>query len=133
MGILLLVASNWIFGSISIIIACFLFFSYSGIDIDTDKKAIKPYNKYFGVIKTGKWKSLENYVGLTLVPMKKIYSVYSRSNQNNISEEKEFRIYLVNKAKKPALPLKKCRSLENAQNSIDEFSIWLRMPVYTIK
>lgn len=132
-GIVLLVTSNWIFGSISLVIALFLFFSYSGINIDTEKKAIKPYNKFFGIFKTGKWEPLEKYIGLTLVPMKKIYSVYSRSNRNNVSEEKEFRIYLVNKAKKPSIPIKKCRTHEKAQNCIDEFSIWLKMPVYSIK
>jgi len=88
---------------------------------------------YFGIFKTGKWESLEKYIGLTLIPMKRVYAIYSRSNRRNESVEKEYRIYLVNKAKKPILPLKRCKSFEKAQNSIDEFSIWLKMPVYSIK
>ncbi len=131
-GIILLVVENWILGTLGIIIALFLLFSYSGINIDTKKRAIRPYNKFFGIIKTGKWESLEKYIGLTLVPMNKIYSVYSRSNRKSLSVEKEYRIYLVNKAKKPTLPLKKCRTMEKAQNCMDEFSIWLKMPVYSI-
>lgn len=133
MGIILLMAANWIFGSLSIIISFFLFFSYSGISIDTEKHLIRSYNMYFGIFKTGKWESLEKYIGLTLIPMKRVYAIYSRSNRRNESVEKEYRIYLVNKAKKPILPLKRCKSFEKAQNSIDEFSIWLKMPVYSIK
>ncbi len=131
-GIILLVVENWILGSIGILIALFLLFSYSGINIDTKNRTIRPYNKFFGIIKTGKWESLEKYIGLTLVPMNRIYSIYSRSNRRNLSVEKEYRVYLVNKAKKPALPLKKCRTMKKAQNCMDEFSIWLKMPVYTI-
>ena len=133
MGIVLLAVANWFLGGLSIIIALFLFFSYSGIDIDTGKRMIRPYNILFGIIKTGKWESIDKYIGLTLVPMKRIYSVYSRSNRKNISSENDFRIYLVNKAKKPAIPIKKCQTLEKAQNCIDEFSIWLKLPVYSIK
>ena len=133
MGIVLLLTSNWIFGIISSLIAFFLFFSYSGINIDTEKRTIKQYNNIFGIYKSGKWESLENYIGLTMVPMRKIYTVFSRSNRSNVSYEREFRIYLVNKRKKPAIPLKKCKTLDRAQNCMDEFAIWLKLPVYTAR
>lgn len=132
-GIVLLVAANWALGSVSVIISLFLLLSYSGIDIDTEQQKIRPYNMFFGFFKSGKWESLEKYIGLTLIPMRRVYSVYSRSNQQNVSTEKDFRIYLVNKAKKPSIPVKKCRTPEKAQNCIDELSIWLKLPVYTVK
>ena len=87
----------------------------------------------FGLFKRGKWESLEKYRGLTLVPMQKVYSTYSRSNRKNSSTKSDFRVYLVNKAKKPAFPLKSCKSMEAAQNGMDEFSIWLKMPVFSVK
>lgn len=133
MGIISLIISRWIAGSIGILIAWFLLLSYSGIQINTKEKIIRPYNCWFGIIKTGKWKSMETYIGLTLVPMKKIYSAYSRSNRNITSSKSEFRVYLVNKSKKPAIAIKRCKKRETAQNSMDEFSIWLHLPVYTIK
>ncbi len=133
MGVVLFIAANWFLGASSFVIALFLFLSYNGIIIDTEKRLVKQYNNFFGVIKTGKRESLDKYIGLTLVPMNKIYSLYSRSNRRIDSVEKDFRIYLVDKAKKPALPLKKCPTFEKAQSCIDEFSIWLKMPVYTVK
>ncbi|MCK5730645.1 MAG: hypothetical protein KAH68_06200, partial [Draconibacterium sp.] len=107
--------------------------SYSGVEIDTKKHLIKSYNKYFGLLKAGKWKSINNYLGVTLVPMKKVNTIYSRSNRINSSTKKEFQIHLVNKAKKPALAIKKCKTEESAQSSLDEFSVWLKMPVFSIK
>jgi hypothetical protein len=39
----------------------------------------------------------------------------------------------VNKARKPAIAIKTCPTREEAQNSIDEFSIWLKVPVFSVK
>lgn len=133
LGIVLLVVKNWWLGAIGIVLAFFLLLSYSGINIDTTGRRIKPYFKAFGIFKTGKWESLKNYIGLILVPINLIYPVYSRSNRRTVSISSEFRVYLVNKAGKPSIPIKKCRTRQKAQRSIDEFSIWLKLPVYTIK
>jgi hypothetical protein len=132
-AIILVISNQWILGILSFVIACFLLFTYSGIEIDTEKRQLKPYYMLFGLFKKGKWQSLEKYVGLTLVPMRKVYSVFSRSNKISNSETDDFRVYLINKSKKPALPLKSCKIREDAQNSMDEFSIWLKMPVYSVK
>lgn len=132
-GISMLIVSMWVLGVAGILISLFLFFSFSGILIDTEKKTIKPYNCWFGIIKTGTWKSLEKYVGLTLVPMNKIYSMYSRSNRQNVSVERDYRIYLIDKSKRPSLALKRCKNKEKAQNSLDEFAIWLKLPVFSVK
>ena len=133
MGLIFIINKAWITGTISSVIASFLLLSYSGVQIDNEKRKIKPYNNYFGFIKTGKWKPIDNYLGVTLVPMNKVQTVYSRSNRINTTDKKEFQIHLVNKVKKPALEIKKCNTLETAQNSLDEFAIWLKLPVYTVK
>lgn len=132
-AIILIISNNWILAILSFFISCFLLFTFSGMEIDTEKRMIKPYYMLFGLFRNGKWQSLEKYVGLTLVPMRKVYSVYSRSNRITNSKMDDFRVYLVNKSKKPALPLKSCKTQEAAQNSMDEFSIWLKMPVYSVK
>jgi hypothetical protein len=133
MGLTFIINKAWITGTISSVIASFLLLSYSGVQIDTEKRKIKPYNNYFGFIKTGKWKPIDNYLGVTLVSMNKVQTVYSRSNRINTTDKKEFQIHLVNKAKKPALEIKKCKTLETAKNSLDEFAIWLKLPVYSIR
>ena len=123
----------WILGVLSFIVACFILFTFSGIEIDSEKRMIKPYYMVFGFVKRGKWESLEKYRGLTLVPMQKIYTNFSQSNRKNSTVKSDFRVYLVNKAKKPAFPLKSCKTREAAQDSMDEFSIWLKMPVYSVR
>lgn len=133
MAVILVIGNLWILGIFSFIIASFLLFTFSGIEIDTVNRQIKPYYMLFGLFRNGKWQSLEKYVGLTLVPMRKVYSVFSRSNRISNSEMDDFRVYLVNRSKKPALPLKSCKTPEAAQDSMDEFSIWLKMPVYSVK
>lgn len=124
---------KWILGPLSFILAGFFLFTYSGITIDTEKRMIKPYYMLFGFVKRGKWESLENYAGLTLIPMKKVYTLYSRSNRVSETEKKDFRVFLVTKSKKPAFAIKVCKTREDAQNSMDEFAIWLKMPVYSKK
>jgi len=103
-AVILVIGSNWILGILSFIIAAFLLFTFSGMEIDTERRMIKPYYMLFGLFKNGKWQSLEKYIGLTLVPMRKVYSVFSRSNRISNSEMDDYRVYLVNRSKKPALP-----------------------------
>ena len=132
-GIVSLISAHWIAGILATLIAWFLLLSFSGIQIDAEKGILRPYNCWFGILKTGKWKTLEPYIGLTLVPMKKVYTVYSRSNRSITNKKVEFRVYLVNRSQKPALAIKCCKKQETAQNSLDELAIWLHLPVYTIK
>jgi hypothetical protein len=130
---LFVVIENLIFGLSIIILAAFFTFSYSGVEIDTANRRIKQYNKIFGFVKTGKWIHLDTFLGLTLIPMRKVNSIASRANLTTSTMTKDYRVYLVNKAKKPAFAIKKCKNREQAQNSMDEFSIWLKLPVYSIK
>ncbi len=133
LAVILTLTYHWIFGTACFVIAAFLLFTYSGIEIDTERRMIKPYYMVFGFLRRGNWESLEKYKGLTLVPMRKVYRTFSRSNRKNLSAKSDYRVYLVNKSKKPAFPLKSCKTLQAAQDSMDEFSIWLKMPVYSVK
>lgn len=76
---------------------------------------------------------MNSYIGLTIVPMRKINTIASRANLTNTTVKKDYRIYLVNKAKRPAFAIKICKNREQARDSIDEFSIWLNLPVYSVK
>lgn len=124
---------RWIFGGFSFAVSAFILFTYSGIEIDCDNKRIKPYYKVFGFWKRGKWEPLSDFAGLTLIPMNKVYTTYSRSNRKNEYSINDFRVFLVNHRKKPAFALKVCKTREEAQNSMDEFAIWLHLPVYSVK
>lgn len=131
-GLLGIFLQHWILGGINLFISWFLFGTYSGVEIDTKKRIFKQYNCWFGLFKTGTWKMLDHYLGVTFITINKVYRIYSRSNRVNASNHKEFSVYLVNKNKRPALVLKKCKTRALAQRSVDEFSIWLKMPVFSI-
>lgn len=132
-GIVILIAGAFILGAIAFLIAAFVAFTYSGVELNTESRQVKQYNKLFGIIKTGKWKSFDPYIGVTLIPISTVEIMASWSNRISSSKTTDYRIFFVNKAKKPAFVIKKCKSKENARNSLDEFSIWLNLPVYSIK
>ena len=132
-AILGLIETNWGLFVPCAIICWFLFGTYSGVEIQSDKRLFRKYDMWFGLIKTGKWISLDNFVGITLVSMRQIYRMYSRSNRVSSSVERQFRICLVNQKKKPSIEIKKCKTREQAQKCLDEFAIWLHLPVYSIK
>ncbi len=132
-GLFALFHLQWIFFSSAFIISWFLFASYSGVQIYTSKGIYREYNCWFGLLKTGKWKTLNNYLGLTLVSMRKVSRVYSRSNRVTTSVNNTYRICFVNKKKQPALTIKICKSEEQGQRAMDELAIWLKLPVFSIK
>lgn len=120
-------------GIIVQIISLLVIFSYSGVDIDTDKKQLRQYNKLFGLFKIGPWKSINKYRGVTLIPFVKSELMVSWSNRTTTLRTREYRIFLVNKANKPAFAIKCCRNIDEAKDSLDEFSIWLKLPVFTTR
>ena len=138
-GLFLLAAASFIYfeayiaGVIVQIISLFVIFSYSGVEIDTDKKQVRPYNKLFGLIKIGRWESIKIYRGVTLVPFVKSESMASWSNRTTTLRSRDYRIFLVNKAKKPALAIKCCQNIDEAKDSLDEFSVWLKLPVFSFR
>ncbi len=132
-GIMGLFLQHWMLSGINLFISWFLFGTYSGIEINTEKGIFRAYNCWFGLFKTGKWKTLDTFIGVTLVSMRKVHRMYSRSNRVNSSAEKEFRVYLVNQNKKPSIAINKSKSYIEAQKSTDEFSIWLKLPVFSVK
>jgi hypothetical protein len=132
-GLFLLIGGFYIPGIVTFVIAVFVVFTDSGVELDTEKQLIRMYNNWFGFFRTGKWKSLRQYIGVTLVPIARWESMASWSNRITSNKTTDYRIFLVNKAKKPAVAIKKCKTRETAQNSLDEFSLWLKIPVYSIK
>jgi hypothetical protein len=120
-------------GIIAILLASLVVFTWSGVQLDTEKHLVRPYNKWFGLLKTGPGKSLQNFIGVTLIPVTTKESMASWSNRTTTSRKTDYRIFLVNMNKKPAFAIKTCKTREEGQRSLDEFSIWLKVPVYSVK
>ena len=129
----MIIAKAYVAGLIILVVASFAVFSFSGVEMDTETRQIKQYNKWFGIFKSGRWESLDLYVGVTLIPIITMESMASMSNQVISKKYKDYRIFMVDQKKKPAFAIKKCKTLVDAQNSIDEFSIWLKLPVFSVK
>jgi len=85
-----IIENKWLFTCISGLVLAYLFGSFSGVIVDIDTRKFKSYNQHFGLFKTGQWRSFDDYIGLTLVPIKRVYTMYSRSNRTNSSEKKEY-------------------------------------------
>ncbi len=132
-GIGMLLHSAIFWGIIVVLFSVLVIFTFSGVELDTEKYEVRQYNKWFGILKTGKWKSLRAYIGVTLVPIITRDSVASWSNRVTSNKKTDYRIFLVNKARKPAFAIKTCPNLEEALDSLDEFSIWLKVPIYSVK
>ena len=133
LAVALVITGLWYVGILLFFMAIFFLFTWSGVVIDTNERRIRPYYMVFGLFRRGNWLPVEKFIGLTLVPMQKVYSMSSQSNRLNSSVSKDFRVYLVDRRKRPAFALKSCKTSEQAQNSMDEFSIWLKLPVFSVK
>jgi hypothetical protein len=132
-GIIILIAGAFIIGAVVFLVAGFVAFTYSGVELNTDSRQVKQYNKLFGLVKIGKWKSFDPYIGVTLIPISTVEVMASLSNRISSTKTTDYRIFFVDKAKKPAFVIKRCPTKQTARNSLDEFSIWLKLPVYSIK
>lgn len=116
-----------------ILVSSFIIFTRAGIQIDTEKRQVRLYQNLFGIYKTGKWKSMDLYKGLILIPIKRYFRMASMSNRSATVEEHDYRIFLVNQKNRPDAVIKICKTRDEAQQSIDELSLWLKTTVYSLK
>jgi len=115
-----------------LIVGSFFAFTCSGTQINTQTRKFRLYQNLFGIIKAGKWQSLDLYAGLAIVPLTRITVMRSISNRGNTSETNEFRIFLVNSNHKPEVPLKKIKTQDEAQQKLDELAFLLQLPVFSV-
>ena len=120
------------FTIILVFLGAFIAFSHSGVQIDTIKKRIRLYQNIFGVFKTGKWQPIKKFHGVTYSPFNRITQMASLSNQHTTLEEHDYRIFILNKKIKPVYPIKRCKTKDEAQAQLDELSLLLKLPVYSI-
>ncbi len=132
-AILLIINQRWLAAGFFLFCASLMFFTVSGTAVDLSHRKVKSYYLIFGVIKTGRWQPVENYQSLTIIPVSKgnhVMNFLGRTDKNDIDE---YRVILISKARKEALPLKSCKTPEAAMTSLDEFSKWLKIPVLPVK
>lgn len=117
------------YGFIFIALGSFLSFSQTLIKIDTEKNRFKYYTNLFGIIPIGHWQSLEPFTKITILKSNKIYGAYSLSNRYLKGKVLDYRLVLLDDSGNLRLPLKKCKTLEEALNDIKLLSNQLNLPV----
>ncbi|MFZ5430092.1 MAG: hypothetical protein ACOZDD_07660 [Bacteroidota bacterium] len=111
-----------IMGMVLLILGFFLATSTDGVLIDLSRRRVKRFSGPLGYPLFGRWENLDNYAGLTALPMTRKFVSWSRSNRQNVSETSDIRIFLVGKDRKPAFPVKKCDSMEVAVKEMDKLA-----------
>jgi len=102
------------------------------VSIDTQKRTVGKFSGPFGLRLFGKWEELDNYEGITLVPIKTRQVILSRSNKQHSTEQDDYRIFLVGHDHKPTYAIYKNSLKENAQKEMEKLADVLHWKVWTI-
>lgn len=116
-------------GLIVALIGAFTAFTYSGVQINTDKKLYRTYSSVFGALKVGHWKKLSGFTQITVLKSNKKYTTFSRSNRSIETRQIDYRVNLVNPSKNERVAVKKCNSMEEAYVYADGLGSRLGIPV----
>jgi len=106
-------------GLILALIGAFAGFTSTSTVIDLNTKRVKFSNNLFGIIKTGKWISIEPTMKLGIKKINKVWRTYSGSNRSFDFPNKDYRIMLYSSDNKVILPIKKANSLEGARVELE--------------
>ena len=116
-------------GLLIIIVGAFMSFSHSGVSIDIDEGKIMFYNKLFGLFKLGNTEDLGKFDLITVAYNKRSSRTFSRGNRVLNIDEYDYRIFLSSPKSKKRIPIKKCKSKEEANNEANKLSSILNIPL----
>jgi hypothetical protein len=98
-----------------VLIGSFMAFSYSGIYLDQEDEKYKFYYAYFGIFKSGSWRSLKNIdrvAGISSIFLRDSY--IPEQKETNLKKDDCFVVlFLKNRNKK--IPFKRCKDLLEAK------------------
>lgn len=103
-----------------------------GAQIDTEKRRVRRFSGPFSIPLIGRWEDIEDHAGLIVIPVKRHFTVWSRSNRSNISDELDYRVFLTGSDRKPRFALLKRTTREAAVAEMDRLSGMLHLPVMKI-
>jgi hypothetical protein len=104
---------------ILVLIGAFVGFTTSSAMIDYGRKRVKFSNNLFGIIRIGKWMSLEPSMTIGIRESNQIYRAYSRGNRALEVTQNDFRLILYDSANKEIMPIKKTESLDAARIELE--------------
>ncbi|MBN2597177.1 hypothetical protein GQR60_12345 [Labilibaculum sp. A4] len=98
-----------------VLIGSFMAFSYSGIYLDKDDEKYKFYYAYFGLFKSGSWRSLKNIdrvAGISSIILRDSY--IPEQKETNLKTDDCF-VVLFLKNRNRRIPFKRCKDLLEAK------------------
>jgi hypothetical protein len=119
-GVMLFLAGlalSWCYlsGIILVLIGGFVGFTTTSALIDNDRKRIKFCNNLFGIIRSGKWISVEPTMKIGIRESNQTYRAFSRGDRALDINKKDFRLVLYDSQNREIMPMKKYNSLEEAK------------------
>ena len=109
-------------GVVLVIIGAFVAFTRPLTSIDYDKKQVRNGDKLFGIVKTGKWISVESTMKIGIYHSNKVYRTYSRSNRSLDIEQKQKLICLFNENGEKLMALKNIKVADEVAVELKKLS-----------
>ena len=111
----IIITCFYISGLILVLIGAFVGFTSTNTLIDYDKKRVKFSNNLFGIIKIGKWITIEPNMKIGIKKSDVTWRAYGTSNQAIDVIAKDFRLILFDSTNQEIMQIKKTDSLETAK------------------
>jgi hypothetical protein len=123
-GVMLFVTGiilSWFYlsGLILVLIGGFVGFTSTSTLVDLDGKRVRFCNNLFGIIRTGKWISIEPTMKIGIRQSNQTYRAFSRGNRALDINKKDFRLILFDSQTREIMPMKKFDSLEAAKAELE--------------
>lgn len=112
-------------GLFLIIIGAFVGFSSTSTLVDFDNKKVRFCNNLLGIIKVGKWITIEPNMSIDIKQSNRIWRAYSRGSRSVDITDKDFRIILFDSRGTEIMPIMKVLTLESAKEEADLLSTQL--------
>jgi len=110
-------------GIFFLLIGIFLISTSVWIEINIEKNTYRRYTSYFfGLIKSGKWKSLNRYTDLAILKIKEAVEYASRSNRTNKQIKDIYNVCLLDSNHRMRMVLYKANSFDEANEYADNIT-----------
>ncbi|HAN77493.1 MAG TPA: hypothetical protein DCQ31_06805 [Bacteroidales bacterium] len=106
-----------------------LLLTYSGTEIDIEKRTFRHYNKLFGFYKTGKIHNLNSIHGIKVTQSKTGFVANSRGGRSFNFTQTDFRILLIGYSKTQRVPVAKFKTKEEAIEAAKNLSLQINLPM----
>lgn len=117
-GVFATIYQEFVIGPLLALAGAFTAFTSSGIELDIANKKYYKYIKYFGLIKSGKWRSLKTYHHVSVINTKKT----NINAANDDTVKKSYNVVLLNDSHCKRLVVQTCPTVEAARSVAEELS-----------